>query len=54
LHPAISADGRFLFTITSGNGTIGIFAIQQDGTLVNARSVAGVAATSGFNGIAAI
>lgn len=54
LDIAISSDGKFLFTLNSGNGTIGIFAIQNDGTLVNAGSVEGISATSGFNGIAAI
>jgi 6-phosphogluconolactonase len=54
LDIAVSADGKFLFTLNSGNGTIGIFAIQKDGTLINAGSIEGISATSGFNGIAAI
>ena len=54
LDIAISADGKFLFTLNSGNGSIGIFAIQNDGTLVNAGSIEGISAASGFNGIAAI
>jgi len=53
LDITVSGDGKFLFTLNSGNGTIGIFAIQQDGTLVNHGSVSGIAAKSGFNGIAA-
>ena len=54
LDITVSADGKFLFTLNSGNGTIGIFAIQQDGTLLNAGSIEGISASSGFNGIAAI
>ena len=54
LDIAISADGKFLFSLNFGNGTIGIFAIQNDGTLLNAGSIEGISATSGFNGIAAI
>jgi 6-phosphogluconolactonase len=49
----VSADGKFLYTLNSGNGTIGIFAIQQDGRLVSVGSVGGVSPTAGFNGIAA-
>jgi hypothetical protein len=30
---AISADGNFLYTLNSADGTIGAFAIQKDGTL---------------------
>jgi 6-phosphogluconolactonase (cycloisomerase 2 family) len=48
-----SVDGKFLFTLNSGNGTIGIFAIQKDGTLINIGAFAGISAGSGFNGIAA-
>lgn len=53
LDIAIGADGKFLYTLNSGNGMIGIFAIQKDGSLVNAGSVGGIDAASGFNGIAA-
>ena len=35
LDIAISSDGKFLYTLNSGNGTIGIFAIQKDGSLIN-------------------
>jgi 6-phosphogluconolactonase (cycloisomerase 2 family) len=53
LDIAISADGKFLFTLNTGNGTIGIFAIQKDGTLQNVGPANGFAAQAGFNGIAA-
>lgn len=53
LDITVSADGKFLYTLNSSNGTIGIFAIQKDGTLLNAGSVEGISAKAGFNGIAA-
>jgi isoaspartyl peptidase/L-asparaginase-like protein (Ntn-hydrolase superfamily) len=48
-----SADSKFLYTLNSANGTIGIFAIQKDGTLAVVGSFEGISAKSGFNGIAA-
>ena len=53
LDIAISSDGKFLYTLNSGNGTIGIFAIQKDGSLANVGTAGGIDPTSGFNGIAA-
>lgn len=53
LDITVSSDGKFLYTLNSGNGTIGIFAIQQDGTLNRIGAADGIAAASGFNGIAA-
>jgi 6-phosphogluconolactonase len=53
LDIAISADGKFLYTLNSGEGTIGVFAIQPDGTLNNVTEVGGLPKTAGFNGIAA-
>jgi 6-phosphogluconolactonase len=53
LDIAVSGDGRFLYTLNSGNGTIGIFAIHSDGTLTPLPSAEGIAANTGFNGIAA-
>ena len=53
LDIAVSGDGRFLYTLNSGNGTIGIFAIHTDGTLTPLPAAEGVTANSGFNGIAA-
>ena len=34
LDIAVSADSNFLYSLNSGNGTIGIFSIQEDGTLL--------------------
>jgi 6-phosphogluconolactonase (cycloisomerase 2 family) len=53
LDIAISSDGKFLYTLNSGNGTIGIFAIQKNGSLVNVGTVGGIDPNSGVNGIAA-
>jgi hypothetical protein len=53
LDLAITADGKFLYSLNSGNGSIGIFAIQKDGTLTNVTPVSGLPASAGFQGIAA-
>ena len=42
LDIAISSDGKFLYTLNSGNGTIGIFAIQKDGSLTNVGTAGGI------------
>jgi 6-phosphogluconolactonase len=54
LDIAVSADSQFLYSLNSGNGTIGIFAIeQQGGTLVNLSEDPVISERAGFNGIAA-
>ena len=53
LDIAISADGKFLYSLNSGTGVVGIFGIRQDGTLNSLGDAGGLAAVSGFNGIAA-
>ena len=54
LDIAVTADSQFLYTLNSGNGTIGVFAIQQQGgALVNLSEDPVIAAEAGFNGIAA-
>lgn len=54
LDLAISSDGHFLFSLNSGNGTIGAWSINQ-GTGVLTANAGAVLPTSnaGFNGIAA-
>ena len=47
LDMAVSSDGKFLYTLNTGDGTAGIFQINQDGT------VSGLKPSAGFNGIAA-
>jgi 6-phosphogluconolactonase (cycloisomerase 2 family) len=54
LDIAVTADSKFLYTLNSGDGTIGVFAIQQQGgALVNVSEDAVISAKAGFNGIAA-
>ena len=54
LDIAVTADSQFLYSLNSGNGTIGVFAIeQQGGALVNLSEDAVISAKAGFNGIAA-
>ena len=53
LDIAISADSKFLYTLNSGTGAIGIFGIQEDGTLINRGDAEGLSVNAGFNGIAA-
>ena len=50
---AITADGKFLYTLDAKVGTISIFGIQSDGTLTNLGTVGGLPQDVGFNGIAA-
>lgn len=53
LDIAVTADSKFLYSLNSGNGTIGIFGIQKDGTLINVGELDAISANAGFNGIAA-
>lgn len=53
LDIAVSSDSKFLYSLNSGNGTIGIFGIQEDGTLLNVGEADAISAKAGFNGIAA-
>jgi hypothetical protein len=52
LDIAVTADGKFVYTLNSVAGSVGIFAVQNDGTLLNVGSAGGVSPLSGFNGIA--
>ncbi len=54
LDLAVSGDGKYLFTLNSGTGAIGVFGIQSDGTLNNLGDVQGLPKAAGFNGIAAL
>lgn len=54
LDIAVTADSQFLYSLNSGNGTIGVFAIEQEGgALVNLSEDSVISAKAGFNGIAA-
>ncbi len=52
---AVSADGKFVYTINSQSGNIGVFAInQQDGSLTSLGQAGDLPKSVGFNGIAAL
>ena len=52
---AVSADGKFVYTINSQSGNIGIFAINpQDGSLTNLGQAGNLPKSIGFNGMAAL
>jgi len=53
LDITISEDSKFLYSLNTGKGSIGIFAIQEDGTLLNVGEADAIKANAGFNGIAA-
>lgn len=53
LDMAITSDGKFLYSLNAGTGTIGLFAISKDGRLMNPGLVGGLRSNSGLNGIAA-
>lgn len=48
---ALSAGGRFLYTRNGGNGTIGAFRVNGDGTLTALSTIGGL--PSGANGLVA-
>ena len=50
---AVSNDNRFLYTLNGAAGTISVFAIQPNGSLVLKTLVSGLPASGGLNGIAA-
>ena len=53
LDIAVNSDGKFIYTLNSVAGAIGVFAVQKDGTLLNVGFASDVSPLSGFNGIAA-
>jgi len=54
LDIAISGDGKFLYSLNGIVGSIGVFAIQPDGTLTEVTQIEGLVKSSGFNGIVAL
>ena len=54
LDITVSGDGKYLFNLLSGSGTIGVFSIHFDGTLNQLGDIEGLPKTVGFNGIAAL
>ena len=49
----LSQDGKFLYALQSGSGTIGAFAIGNDGGLSVLPDTPGLSASAGFQGLAA-
>ena len=46
---ALSNDGRFLYSLNSGNGTISAFRVGADGSLQSASNLSGIStAASGL------
>ena len=54
LDLSVSGDGKYLYTLNSGLGTIGVYSINSDGTLKNLGDIEGLAKNVGFNGIASL
>ena len=50
---AITADGRFLYALDPGNGTVHMFRIDRDGGLTDLGAIAGEGLSIFANGIAA-
>jgi 6-phosphogluconolactonase len=50
---AVSSDERYLYTLNAATGSIGIFSVQSDGSLINLDQFDGLQASAGLNGIAA-
>ena len=53
LDITISSNGKYLFNLLSGSGEIGVYSINNDGTLTQLGVIEGLPQTAGFNGIAA-
>jgi 6-phosphogluconolactonase len=51
---AVSANGKYLYTINSQSGNISTFAINEDGSLPNLGQAGNLSKSVGFNGIAAL
>ena len=49
-----SGDGKFFYSLNAMTGTVGVFAIQSNGTLKEVDEISGFTAAVGFNGIAAL
>jgi 6-phosphogluconolactonase (cycloisomerase 2 family) len=54
LDITISGDGKFFYSLNATVGTVGVFAIQSNGTLTEVDEIPGFTAAVGFNGIAAL
>jgi 6-phosphogluconolactonase len=53
LDLSVTRDGKFLYALQTGTGTIGSFAIAADGRLTTLADTPGLATAAGFQGLAA-
>ena len=53
LDIAADSTGRFVYTLNTGTGSIGTFAIQPNGDLLDLGAEPGLPVAAGMNGIAA-
>ena len=55
LEASVSADGKFLYTLNAGLGTIGVFAVDRDGHLteIQVDEHSGLTPAAGNEGLAA-
>jgi 6-phosphogluconolactonase len=54
LDIAVSGDSKYVFTLNSSSGTIGVFSIPSNGALSNVDEIDGLPQSVGMNGIAAL
>jgi len=54
LDIAVSSDGKYVFNLNPGSGTIGVFVIESDGTLNPFGNITGLPISQGHSGIAAL
>jgi len=54
LDITVSGDSKYVFTLNSHSGTIGVFAIQSNGELSSVDEIGGLPQSVGMNGIAAL
>ncbi|HEX9013158.1 MAG TPA: hypothetical protein VF813_06570, partial [Anaerolineaceae bacterium] len=53
LDMAVSHNGRFVYSLETGAGMIGVFMVNADGSLSSLGTAGSYPAVSGFQGIAA-
>lgn len=54
LDIVVSGDSKYVFTLNSHSGTIGVFAILSNGSLSNVDEIGGLPQSVGMNGIASL
>jgi len=54
LDMTVSGDGKYLYTLDSGTGSVSVYSINSNGTLNPLGDIEGLPKTVGFNSIAAL